>query len=733
MAVLLEEIMERRINWQERLIGEKRKIVLWGTGKHAKSAFPYLVKESQNMYHIDFVIDGHYSSETMRWMDLPVRRPEQVEDWTELFIIVAVNNVYWEIKAQLDKLGLRENYDYVNWQEIDRKYVLGISALYHDSAAALLDNGEIIAAAQEERFTRQRYDLRFPENAIRYCMREAGITFSDLDAVVYYDNPLLTADRLLHNIQAAGDRDMELTEQNLKTLLIGKLWIHHKLRNMSGGRIKRDKIYVCEHHISHAASAFYASPFEEAAILTFDGVGEWATTTIGVGSRNGLRLLKQMDYPHSLGLLYSAFTLFCGFKVNSGEYKLMELALYGQPVYYEKIRQELITIHEDGSYELHLEYFSFYLGENITNDRFAELFDGGPRDAKSRITRREADLAASIQKVMEEVILKTARYAKTLTGMNNLCVAGEIALNSVANGRLLREKIFDRIWIQPAAGDAGGALGGAYFLYYGYWDRLRRVCAGDAMKGAYLGPAYSDEQIKGFLEEIGAIYFDYQDREEEFYKVVAEYLAEGRVIGLFQGRMEFGPRALGNRSIIAKPHPNETRSKLSFKINFRESFRHFFPSVLAECCEEYFDLKCESPYMLLEARVEEELCSHGTEFGEREADDLDLPGLFNKSRSSIPIVTHLDYSTRVQTVTERQNYDFYHIIKAFKEKTGCGYVVNTSFNLREEPIVCSPRDAWLCFQKTDMDVLILGKCILIKEAQEEFYEEGVGRDICVLD
>lgn len=470
--------MERRINWQERLIMEKRNIVLWGTGKCAERAFLHLQRAWQGQCCISFVLDNHPA--VKEWRGLPVLYPIQVKKWEDLFIVIAVNNGYLEIKRQLDGLGLQGNRDYVHWQEIDRRLVLGISALYHDSAAALLDNGEIVAAAQEERFTRRKHDLRFPVNAIRYCLDEAGITFSDLDAVVYYDNPLLTADRLLHNIQAVGDKDIELSGWNLKSLLVDKLWIHKKIQAFSNGKIKKEKIFVCEYHISHAASAFYASPFEEAVVLTFDGVGEWETTTIGVGKKNGLKLIKQMDYPHSLGLLYSAFAFFCGFKVNSEEYKLMGVAPYGKPVYYEKIKQELITIYEDGSYRLHLEYFDIYLGGNMTNDKFAELFGGEPRKPESQLTKREMDLAASVQKVTEEIIIKAAKFAKNLTGMDNLCLAGGTALNCVANRCLLQEKIFNRIWIQPAAGDSGGALGSAYYLYYAYWDRMREVQAGVA-------------------------------------------------------------------------------------------------------------------------------------------------------------------------------------------------------------------------------------------------------------
>lgn len=716
--------------WKNRLLGETRNIVIWGTGNKAGVISDILDVQNSNTYNVRFYVD---SNKQGIYRKLRIVSPESIDNWKSIFCIIGLNNGRGEVEEYLQKRGLCEGEDYIHWQEIDRKVILGISALYHDSAAALIINDDIIAAAQEERFTRKKHDPGFPRNAIMYCMREANLTFSDLDAVVYYDNPLLTTDRVIQNIQVVKENEKNLSDKYLKMLFTDKLWIHKKIQLVSNGRIPAQKIYVNEHHISHAASAFYASPFLEAAVITLDGVGEWGTTTIGYGKNNELKLIKQIDYPHSLGLLYSAFTYFCGFKVNSGEYKLMGLSPYGIPIYYERIRQELIKIYDDGSYKLNLKYFDFYLGGNMTNNLFEKLFDGPARSPETNITRREANLAASIQKITEEIIIKTAKYARSLTGANYLCLAGGIALNCVANGKLLKEKIFDDIWIQPAAGDAGGAIGAAYYLYYHSWGRMRNYHPEDRMCGAYLGPEYSDAEITCFLMNHGYVFDSYVGK-DGFYDKVAELLADGKVIGLFQGRMEFGPRALGNRSIIADARNEEMQTKLNLKIKYRESFRPFAPSVIEDKCEEYFDLHVASPYMLLVADVQESLRENAySVYDEQEGNKIDLLEIVRKKRSSIPAVTHIDYSARVQTVNEKQNKDYYRILKAFERKTGCGCIVNTSFNVRGEPIVCSPEDAYKCFMRTDMDVLVLNKCILYKEEQENFIEDDDWRDKYELD
>ncbi len=715
---------------EKKLLYEKRKILIWGTGQRARFMLRRLDIEYINPYNVVGVLDSNKKENVFG--GLPVFSVNEFQEWENCFIIIAVNNGYLEICNVLKDKGLEKEKDYIHWQEIDIKYVLGISGLYHDSAATLICNGEIIAAAQEERFTRKKHDANFPVNAICYCMKEAGIDYDELDAVVYYDNPLLTTDRLMKNLKAVGKKDIDLAQRNLKMLLIDKLWISKTIYDFMGGKLEKDKIYICEHHISHGASAFFASPFEEAVVLTFDGVGEWATSTIGIGKGNKLNIIKQINYPHSLGLLYSAFTYFCGFKVNSGEYKLMGLAPYGKPIYYDIIKEELVDIYEDGSYRLHLEYFDYYLGGAMTNDKFADLFHGPRRKPESVITQREMDLAASIQKITEEIVIKSAIYAKKVTGMKNLCMAGGTALNCVANGKLLKEKIFENIWIQPAAGDAGGAIGAALYMYYHTWDRIRFVQNDDFMKGSYLGPKFDKEDILSFLEKEGYKYYNFYNNAEAFYNQVADYLVQDKIIGLFQGRMEFGPRALGNRSIIANPQSVSMQSKLNLKIKFRESFRPFAPSVLAERCEDYFELSEESPYMLLVAPVQEALRLPIDEI-EQNTDYVDMLKIVNQCRSTIPAVTHLDYSARIQTVTEEKNYDYYHIIKAFEKKTGCGCIVNTSFNVRGEPIVCSPEDAYLCFMRTEMDILILGKCILVKEEQNKLKEDKDWRKDYVLD
>lgn len=485
-------------------------------------------------------------------------------------------------------------------------YILGISGLYHDSAAALIQDGEVIAAAQEERFTRNKHDMRIPVNAIRYCMEEAGITAEELECVVYYDNPKLTLDRYLHNVLALGKDSRLMIERGFSPLYERRMWIHKLLERAVGGLGRQGKLFVTEHHISHAASAFYPSPFEKAVIMTIDGVGEWATTTVGIGEGNHLQLKRQISYPHSIGLLYSAFTYFCGFKVNSGDYKFMGLAPYGEPVYYDVIKEKMIDIKEDGSFRLNLAYFDFQNGRTMINEaRFSEVFGFGRRLPESRITKREMDIAASVQKIVEEHIMMMARYAKDTFGqdIDSLVLAGGVALNCVANGKLLNSGIFKNIWIQPAAGDAGGALGAALYAYYNLCGQERKPNPQDSMKGSYLGPGFSSPYIRQYLDENG---YSYHDMGEDIYKQVAKELADGKVIGLYHGRMEYGPRALGNRSIIADPRLPDMQSKLNLKIKYRESFRPFAPSVLAEKQCQEFELVQESPYMLLVDKVKKE-------------------------------------------------------------------------------------------------------------------------------
>lgn len=606
--------------------------------------------------------------------------------------------------------------------------ILGISALYHDSAAALCCNGEIIAAASEERFTRKKADAAIPHNAIQYCLSQLEKGAENLDAVVYYDNPLITLDRwLTHSIWTSPNNEKVL-EKSFNSMFADKLWVHERIKDAVGGLGKANKLYVCEHHMSHAASAFYPSPFEEAAILTLDGVGEWATTAVGYGKREKITLLESLEFPNSLGLLYSAFTYFCGFKVNFGEYKLMGLAPYGEPVYADLIKEKLIDIRVDGSFRLHVEYFSFMHDVCMTGEEFEELFHLPRRKPEDVITKPYMDLAASIQQVTEEIVLKLAHHAKAMTGADNLVMAGGIALNCVANGKIVKEKIFDNIWIQPAAGDAGGALGAALLAEYDVFHGIRVINRQDGQHGSYLGPSYSDDEICGYLKKHSLPYHKYCG--EDLYMTIAEYLNENKVIGLLQGRMEFGPRALGGRSIIASAVSEEMQSKLNLKIKYRESFRPFAPIVLREREEEYFDIPCESPYMLLVAPVKEQLRIKAAERAEQEND---LIKIVNRKRSIIPAVTHVDYSARVQSVDSTRNSFIYNVIKAYEAITGYGVIVNTSFNVRGEPIVCSPEDAYRCFMRTDMDVLVLEDYVLLKEEQPTLQEEGDWRQKYELD
>lgn len=593
-------------------------------------------------------------------------------------------------------------------------YILGISAYYHDSAACLIRDGEIIAAAQEERFTRKKGDDSFPQNAVRFCLEQAKITTQDLAHVVFYDKPLLKFERILETylgVAPSGFRSF---------LMAGPLWIKeklytdHDLREALGGY--EASLLYAQHHESHAASAFLPSPFEDAAILTMDGVGEWATATIGHGRGNELTLLKELRWPDSLGLLYSAFTYYTGFKVNSGEYKVMGLAPYGEPKYVDRIYRELLDLKPDGSFRMNQKYFSYLDGLTMTSPAFDELFGGPPRVPESKLTQREMDLARSVQVVCEEIMLRMARTAHRETGSKNLCLAGGVALNCVGNGKLLVDGPFERIWIQPAAGDAGGALGCALLAWHRHMANPRVAVPGDSMKGAYLGPEFPPEEIEKTLSSFGAPYERLERK--ELLKVVAELLADEKVIGWFNGRMEFGPRALGARSIIGDPRSPRMQAQMNVKIKFRESFRPFAPSVLRERVSDYFEMDVDSPYMLLVAPVSE---SRRLAMPE-EARQLWGIDQLNVPRSDIPAVTHIDYSARVQTVAAETNPDYYDLIRSFEALTGCGVLVNTSFNVRGEPIVCTPADAYRCFMRTNIDALVLGD-YLVRKAVQPSWEE----------
>ncbi len=613
------------------------------------------------------------------------------------------------------------------------KTILGISAFYHDSAAALVRNGEIVAAAQEERFSRRKHDPRFPGQAINYCLEEAFVDGAELDAVVFYDNPLATFDRVVSNALAGGARGRDQFLKAASSVLGNKVWVNDHVSRAIGSVGREGRVLFAEHHMAHAASAFYPSPFERAAILTLDGVGEWATTSLGAGAGANIELFAGIDYPHSLGLLYSAFTYFCGFKVNSGEYKLMGLAPYGEPEYYDAIREHLIDVRDDGSYRLDTSHFGYIDGMIMTADSFASIFGGPARQPESRITRREMNLAASVQKVTEEVVLKTARHLRKVTGEKNLVMAGGVALNCVANGKLVAENIFDGVWIQPAAGDAGGALGAAVLANHVYFNEPREVdpAGRDAQKGSYLGPRYSSEEVKAFLERKGYPYQRVDERGARV-KTVAHAIAEGKIVGWFSGRMEFGPRALGARSILGDPRNKNTQATMNLKIKYRESFRPFAPSVLRERCSEYFELACESPYMMLIAgvRAERRLPMDIARF--RGGDD-DMMAVINQSRSDIPAITHVDYSARIQTVDPHTHPEYHALIEAFEELTGCAMLVNTSFNVRGEPIVCTPQDAYRCFMRTEMDLLVLEDMLLWRKDQPPAEDRENWRETYELD
>ncbi len=606
--------------------------------------------------------------------------------------------------------------------------ILGLSAFYHDSAAALVRDGEIVAAAQEERFTRKKHDERFPEGAVRYCLEAGGITTGDLDAVVFYEKPLLKFERLLETYLAFAPRGLLPFFRAMPQWLQTKLHLPREIDKGLGGDYA-GPIYFSTHHEAHAASAFFPSPFDEAAILTMDGVGEWATTSWGVGRGNRIELRAEICFPHSLGLLYSAFTSYCGFQVNSGEYKLMGLAPYGEPRFSDLIRRHLIEIKDDGSFRLDQRYFHYCQGLTMTNARFHALFGGSPRKPDEKLTQRHMDVAASIQAVTEDVVLKMAGHVRRATGLKSLCLAGGVALNCVANGRLLREGLFDSIWIQPAAGDAGGALGAALWCWYQEQDNPRRSKREDSQRGSYLGPEFTSQAVREELDAVHAVY-EVHAKEEDLAEEIAAELAQGKIVGHFAGRAEFGPRALGHRSLLGDPRDPEMQNRMNLAIKFRESFRPFAPAVLEGRQSGYFEMTAESPYMLLVAPVRPDRRAR------RAPGDDKRQGFerLKSARSEIPAVTHVDHSARVQTVSAERSPRFHAILTAFERRTGCPLLVNTSFNIRGEPIVHSPGDAYRCFMFTDMDVLVVGDCLMRKAGQprmpgaEEYRRQFLDRD-----
>ena len=593
--------------------------------------------------------------------------------------------------------------------------ILGISAFYHDSAAALIEDGRIVAAAQEERFSRKKHDSRFPVNAVRYCLAEAGARLGGVHRVVFYDKPFLKFERLLETYLAFAPRGFKSFRMAIPLWLREKLFLKdllkRELRALDARGDWNEELLFSEHHLSHAASAFFPSPFDQAVVLTMDGVGEWATTSAAIGKGNSLEVRKEIHFPHSLGLLYSAFTYYTGFKVNSGEYKVMGLAPYGEPRYRDTILRHLVDVKEDGSFKLDLSYFNYCTGLTMTNGAFDELFGGRARKPDELLTQRHMDLAASIQAVTDEIVLRLTRSLRAETGIGNLCLAGGVALNCVANGKVLRDEKFDRIYIQPAAGDAGGALGAALVGYHMQLGRQRQA-NGDLMRGAYLGPAFAQTEIEDTLKRAGAR-FDVLE-EPALIERCAEDLAQGRALGWFQGRMEFGPRALGNRSILGDPRAPGMQKTLNLKVKYRESFRPFAPSVLRERVSDWFEMDCDSPYMLLVADVVKPRRREMT------AEEKRLFGIdkLNVPRSDIPAVTHVDFSARIQTVHADTNPRYHALLSAFERKTGCPVIVNTSFNVRGEPIVCKPEDAFHCFMGTELDALAVGNCYLRKQDQD---------------
>ena len=604
-------------------------------------------------------------------------------------------------------------------------YILGLSCFYHDSAAALIKNGEIIAAAQEERFSRKKHDSGFPENAVLFCLKSQGINLRDVKDVIYYEKPLLTFERLLETYLGTAPRGGRSFVAAMQVWLKEKLFLKTQLKknlkkvqvSIGANSLDIPNLLFSEHHLSHAAAAFYPSPFEESVILCMDGVGEWATTSAWIGKGKQINSLWEISFPHSLGLLYSAFTYYCGFKVNSGEYKLMGLAPYGKPIYVDKIKGYLIDIKNDGTFRLDMSYFKYHRGFRMTGQKFHKLFGRLPRKGETELDQFHMDLAASIQSVTEEIVLKLAKSLREETGIKNICLAGGVALNCVANGKLLKEKIFEDIWIQPASGDAGSALGAALVGWHQHYGMERIVNKNDSMKGTYLGPVFTNEVIIEYLRKINAPYLTHND--PNLFELVANELEKGHVVGWFNGPMEFGPRSLGGRSILGDPRNQKMQSLMNLKIKYRESFRPFAPSVLEEEVSNQFDMSTKSPYMLLVSPVKKELCIKMTNeenklFG---IDKLNIP------RSALPAITHVDYSARVQTVSSRTNPRYYKLIEAFKKKTGCPSIVNTSFNVRGEPIVCTPQDAYRCFMRTEMDVLVLQNQILFKVDQPKVQKD----------
>jgi len=619
---------------------------------------------------------------------------------------------------------------------LKKNFLLGISCFYHDSAAVLICDGEIISAVQEERFSRKKHDSRFPENAIKYCLKSNNLDLRDIRNIVYYEKPLLTFERLLETYLAVAPRGGRSFIAAMQVWLKEKLFLKSELKKsfkiIQKEIIKNEDVHIpeilfAEHHQSHASAAFYPSPFEEAVILCMDGVGEWATTSTWIGKGNKIKLLWEISFPHSLGLLYSAFTYYCGFKVNSGEYKLMGLAPYGQPIYAELIKEKLIDIKEDGTFKLDMSYFKYHRGFRMTSQKFHKLFGSPPRNTEGELTQFHMDLASSIQAVTEEIVIKIASSLREETGIKNICLAGGVALNCVANGKLLEKKIFNDIWIQPASGDAGSALGAALVAWHEYLNKPRKVNSSDSMKGTYLGCNFSNDEIINYLKHINAPFETYQD--EELFEKIALELEQGKVIGWFNGPMEFGPRALGARSIIGDPRNQEMQSVMNLKIKYRESFRPFAPSVIEEDVASQFEMKNKSPYMLLVSPVKKELCTEMTEeqkqlFG---IDKLNIP------RSTLPAITHVDYSARVQTVSKETNPRYYNLINSFKKLTSCPLIVNTSFNVRGEPIVCTPQDAYRCFMRTEMDILVLQNQFLYKYAQPKTEKDETWKQEFELD
>ena len=609
----------------------------------------------------------------------------------------------------------------------DRKentYVLGISCFYHDSAACLLKNGNIVAAAQEERFSRKKHDPRFPKNAVNFCLDEAGITIDEVDHLVYYDKPLLTFERLLMSFLTTAPKGLRSWLQAIPPWLGQKLHIPRVVERETG---YPGEVLFTEHHEAHAASAFYMSPYDEAAILTVDGVGEWATASYGYGNGNDISLIKELHFPDSLGLLYSAFTYFTGFRVNSGEYKLMGLAPYGEPRYLDLILSELIDLKNDGSLRLNQLYFNYMGGMRMTSRRFSKLFGGPPRAPESEITQREMDLAASIQAVSEEIILRMVTHVYNETRLDNLCLAGGVALNCVANGRIIKEGPFKNVWIQPAAGDAGGALGAALSVWHRYLGNERTKSEGkDRQQGSYLGPAYTNEAVKKFLENNDHPYHELDKSIRA--RTIGEQIAQGKIVGYMAGRMEFGPRALGARSILGDPRSKDTQTVMNLKIKYRESFRPFAPTVLEDKAHQYFDIDRPSPYMLLVADVKKDRC-----LPQPPKNGLTMSERLKVSRSDIPAVTHLNYSARLQSVNPMDKPDYYAVISEFEKLTGCAVIVNTSFNVRGEPIICTPEDAYRCFMRTEMDVLVIEDCILYKSEQPPWQESENWKDELELD